>query len=272
MAFEQFKLDKSINQSRGIFDKYVYQTDDAIAAVEAAGYFAKSRFAIDDDWVGSVIECQCLDGYIFGTIGSDGSLNTLFDSRSGGSGMPISPSGSEFYVAESSSWFIATEVLKADREIVVRGTDNTIQEPSVQDTPLQVTWGPAVGTGSDPVNIDANGNIFINEADNYHFRISLQYGRTGGGGTAWIYLRFLVNGVQAGVTVLSKLNNANSDFPYQAELTADLPAGVTITGEIWRGSEGTNDGGLFANTPALAGAGSNPSADIIVSRYRVKKI
>ena len=270
MPFIQRKLDRSINQSRGIFDKYVYKTDDLISEVSSSGYFAKSRFSSDTEWVDSVIECECSDGYIFGAIQSDGTLNVFFDSNSGGSSMPFAPSGSDFYVAEGSSWFVASSVLKADREVVVRGTDTSSQNPIGTDTPLQVTFGPAVGTGTDAVQILADGTIRINEADNYHFRLSSQYGRSGSGGTAWIWQRVLVNGVQAGVSVLAKLNNSSSDFPYQAELTATLPAGVDVTVELWRDSVGADDGGFIFESPTLVGANDGYSADVIVSRYVLK--
>ena len=267
MAFNQINFAPVGGNTTNTPGIYTYSSDDdTISAVESAGYFDAKQFQLR---VGDEIYAHCSDGsatFVWNGVG----LACTILAQVGSGGMPAAPNDGNFHLGQNTTWFEASTSIKSNRIIVVRGTDTTDQEPSATDTPLQVTWGPAVGTGSDPVNIDANGNIFINEADNYHFRISLQYGRTGSGGTAWIYLRFLVNGVQAGVTVLSKLNNANSDFPYQAELTADLPAGVTITGEIWRGSEGTNDGGLFANTPVLAGAAVNPSADIIISRYVVE--
>lgn len=51
MAFNQRKLDKVYNQSRGIFDRWVYRSDeDTIAEITSPGYFAASRFADDPDW------------------------------------------------------------------------------------------------------------------------------------------------------------------------------------------------------------------------------
>lgn len=79
MAFNQNKLARSIIQTQGIYNKYVYETDDTIADVTTAGYFSESRF-IDIDgpqtngmgWVGGIIECQCSDGYFIGVISEDG--------------------------------------------------------------------------------------------------------------------------------------------------------------------------------------------------------
>lgn len=81
MAFNQFKLDRSVKQARGIFNKYIYETDDTIAEVTSAGYFSQSRFAITDNdetngmgWNGGIVECSCSDGYLIGQI-SGGSLS-----------------------------------------------------------------------------------------------------------------------------------------------------------------------------------------------------
>jgi len=68
MPFEQFKLDRSVNQSRGIFDKYIYKPDngDLLADILSPGYFLQSRFK--EDWVGGVIEIYGEDGYVFASI------------------------------------------------------------------------------------------------------------------------------------------------------------------------------------------------------------
>ena len=86
-----------------------------------------------------------------------------------------------------------------------------------------------------------------------------QYGRTGGAGTSWIYTRVLINGVQGGSTSLSKLENANSDTPYQVIFTVFLDVGWVFSMETYRGSEGNNSGGLIATQPSLAGWDSSPS-------------
>ena len=43
MAFDQFKLDRSSLQTRDIFNRYVYETPDTKADIQAAGYFSQSR-------------------------------------------------------------------------------------------------------------------------------------------------------------------------------------------------------------------------------------
>lgn len=76
MAFQQFKLTKSVNQSRGIFDKYIYETDlDTAIQVRADGYFLESRFnrTEPNEWAGGIIECRCSDQYFIGQISNNGS-------------------------------------------------------------------------------------------------------------------------------------------------------------------------------------------------------
>ncbi len=80
MAFEQFKLDISSEQTRGIFNTYVYQTDDTSAEVQEAGYFIKSRFdLVDGDGCGALIRCCCSDNFFEGFTDSDGTITPVSD-------------------------------------------------------------------------------------------------------------------------------------------------------------------------------------------------
>jgi hypothetical protein len=74
MPFEQKKLDKVSNQTRGIFDVFVYEPDngDTIADIQATGYFLLSRFANDPDWNDSYVICKASDGYGSFTIDESG--------------------------------------------------------------------------------------------------------------------------------------------------------------------------------------------------------
>lgn len=65
MPFVQKKLVKSVEQTRGIFDKYIYAPDnnDTLVKIKSDNYFELSRFADDPDWVGSYIEIHAVDGY-----------------------------------------------------------------------------------------------------------------------------------------------------------------------------------------------------------------
>lgn len=86
MPFQQFQLTKSVNQSRGIFDKYIYKplSNDLIADILVSGYFDESRYSSDPDWIGGIIEISASDGFAIGRV-VDGGIITLYDSTGAGS-------------------------------------------------------------------------------------------------------------------------------------------------------------------------------------------
>ena len=156
-----------------------------------------------------------------------------------------------------------------ERLITAQSLDN--QQPTAVDTPLQVEFGGSSGVITDPVSLDLDGTLNINEKDSYDVRYSVQYGRIGGGGTSWIYFRLMlsVDGLtfnQAGRSVLAKLDNANSDIPYQTVISDELEAGWKIRVEVMRGSEGNDSGGLMSDAPVEGTWSPAPSAEIVVSR------
>ena len=99
MAFIQFKLEKSVNQSRGIFDKYVYDPDngDTSEDVLSLGYFDKSRFSDDQDWNGSIIEAKLDDGYF------------LFQISDGNALLIANPEKAYIFVRSSSTFQISSD-------------------------------------------------------------------------------------------------------------------------------------------------------------------
>lgn len=81
MSFVQQKLDLVSNQTRGIFDTYIYRSDtDNKATIQGAGYFAQSRFINDPDWDGSKIEVVASDGYMEGFVDSNGTFTASLES------------------------------------------------------------------------------------------------------------------------------------------------------------------------------------------------
>ena len=86
MSFNQEKLDKTINQTKGIFDTFIYKTDDTLVDVQAAGYFAASRFAAsgstpDEGWDAAKLEVKTIDAYAEGFInGATGTFTASLSS------------------------------------------------------------------------------------------------------------------------------------------------------------------------------------------------
>ena len=113
------------------------------------------------------------------------------------------------------------------RREVLRASDSTNQVPAL-GTPTDVKFGSvAVGTPSDPVSMGADNIFTFNQAGNYHLRLSTQASRTASSGTAEVYLAVFLDPnvgsfVQAGQSVEFIVPNADTNLPYQAELTADV--------------------------------------------------
>ena len=89
------------------------------------------------------------------------------------------------YIADGSgsgNW--TTAALNPNNLIVERLVDGvslaTSQEPVGTDAPLQLEFGAAVGTVSDPVMLAADGTLTINSTGTYRIKVSTAAGRTGG--------------------------------------------------------------------------------------------
>lgn len=150
---------------------------------------------------------------------------------------------------------------------VLAAVDTTNQEPSGLDSPLQVTFGAAQGTATDPVMLDALGNITFNQGGLYLFNGYANFERQGSSGGITVTLfRALINGVQSGPTKGVELSGTGIMFPYELTLPIQVSAGDVLTWEILRDSSGVDAGGLYIHTNS--GPWSNvPSADVNI--YKV---
>ena len=141
----------------------------------------------------------------------------------------------------------------------------TSQEPVGLDTALQIEFG--AGETSVPVTLDATGKVTINITGTYRVKIGFAVGRVGSAGVASLYVRSLIDGVQAGQSVHWTISSVESYIPFTDEAWLTLTAGTEITYEIIKDSSGVNFGGLFKSAPAAAGWADNPSASIRVERF-----
>lgn len=143
----------------------------------------------------------------------------------------------------------------------------TSQEPVGLDTALQIEFG--AGETSVPVTLDATGKITINITGTYRVKLGFAVGRAGSSGVASLYVRSLIDGVQAGKSVHWTIGSAESYIPFTDEAWLTLAAGTEITYEIIKdsGNSGVNAGGLFQSNPVTAGWEDNPSASIRVERF-----
>ena len=130
MAFNQFKLDRATTQSRGIFDTFVYSTDDTIAEVQATGYFSQSRYATrtPDKWTGSFVTCKCADGVFEGEIDSNGTAQPIAGGEADGDVV-----GPESSIDRSISIFSGTTGKVVDEAPIIVDTDGRMTFTSLDD-------------------------------------------------------------------------------------------------------------------------------------------
>lgn len=153
------------------------------------------------------------------------------------------------------------------REVeVLRVASPATQEPTAVDTPLQLTFGAAQGSASDPVMVNAAGLVTFNQAGAYAMRLKLQCGRTGSSGTSILLSRLLINGVQLGSAAAVKMTSTDATTPTESRVVLNVSAGQTFAAQIMRDSAGSNFGGVYPHTAAVAAWGTAPSALLVVSR------
>ncbi|ENP4549544.1 hypothetical protein ACDP37_004664 [Salmonella enterica] len=149
---------------------------------------------------------------------------------------------------------------------VLRASSAVVQAPTAVDTALQLTFGVAQGTASNPVMINTAGLVTFNATGSYAVRVKLQAGRTGASGTSILLSRILVNGAQYGSPAATKLVSADVTIPIESRVAINATAGQTMAVQIMRDSAGTNFGGVYPQTATVAAWGVAPSALLVISR------
>lgn len=153
------------------------------------------------------------------------------------------------------------------KEVELLRADSTVtQAPSAVDTPLQLTFGAAQKSATDPVMINSAGLVTFNTAGNYAVRIKLQNGRTGATGTSVLLSRILLNGAQVGSPASAKMTSSDVVVPTESRVVVNATAGQTFVVQIMRDSAGSNFGGVYPQAATVAAWGTAPSALLVISR------
>lgn len=156
---------------------------------------------------------------------------------------------------------------KGVREVeLLRAASTATQAPTAVDTPLQLTFGAAQLSATDPVMLNSAGQVTFNTAGAYAVRIKLLQGRTGASGTSILLSRILINGAQYGSPASVKLSTADATIPTDSRVVVQATAGQTFTVQIMRDSAGSNYGGVYPQVAAVAAWGTAPSALLVISR------
>lgn len=149
---------------------------------------------------------------------------------------------------------------------VLRAASTVIQAPTAVDTALQLTFGAAQKSATDPVMINAAGMVTFNQAGNYAVRIKTQNGRTGASGTSILLMRILVDGSQYGSPAATKITATDSTVPTESRVVLNPTVGQTMSIQIMRDSAGTNFGGVYPQAATVTAWGAAPSALLVISR------
>ena len=149
---------------------------------------------------------------------------------------------------------------------VLRAASTATQAPTAVDTPLQLSFGGAQGSASNPVMINAAGLVTFNQAGNYAVRVKLQCGRTGATGTSILLSRLVLGGTQLGSAACVKLTQTDVTTPTDSRVVMNPTAGQTLQVQIMRDSTGSNFGGVYPQTATVAAWGVAPSALLVISR------
>jgi len=146
---------------------------------------------------------------------------------------------------------------------VLNGVSTVNQVPSGLDSALQVSFGAAQYTSSDPVMIDAAGTVTFNQPGLYLLNAYGNVERKGSsGGSAIILFRSLINDVQAGSTKGFDVDKTDTFTPYEITIPLNITtAGTTLKFQIMRDSSGVDAGGLYIHEN-LGGWSDVPSAEI----------
>jgi|AACY02.11.fsa_nt_gi hypothetical protein len=134
-----------------------------------------------------------------------------------------------------------TNVLSAEDVAVSQG-------PSTTNSLYQVVIGAAQGTVSDPVMLDASGNITFNQAGTYLLIAQGCFGRTSGGASALMHFAAFLDGVQEAATQSVGIKDAGDKLPYERTVPIVVTAGQVLTFKISRDSAFDNEGSLVSST------------------------
>ena len=154
-----------------------------------------------------------------------------------------------------------TEVLRAF-------STEASQTPTALNIPIQIEFGAAQKTASDPVMLAANGLVTVNQSGTYAVRVKLQNGRVGASGVSYLFSRIMKGAKQVGVSQCVELSSPDSLIPTDSRVVVDLLAGDTLYCELVRdsaGGAGNNSGGIYRQTCA-SGWNMSPSALLVISR------
>lgn len=138
------------------------------------------------------------------------------------------------------------------------------QLPIGLDNPLQVEFGIPSDIDTDVLELALDGTLTIKKTGHYIVSLDAQAGRANNNLEALLVSRFVLNGQQVGKTNFLQINAIDLVLPFSNEFFAPLLAGDVLSVEIYRDSQGVDDGGLLSFQPTVAGFGFASTARVRV--------
>jgi len=134
-----------------------------------------------------------------------------------------------------------TNVLSAEDVAVSQG-------PSTTNSLYQLTIGGAQGTASDPVMLDASGNITFNQGGTYLLIAQGCFGRSNGGASALVHFGTFIDGVQEGASQSVGIKDSGDKLPYERTVPIVVTTGQILNFRMSRDSGFFNEGSLVSST------------------------
>lgn len=171
----------------------------------------------------------------------------------------------------TTSWKNSAEIIDPSKFVIetVLGSESSAisQVPGAADTAIQLEFGPASGGPTDPVQLALDGTVTFNVTGLYRIRILATIGQTAGTGDVRLMLRPLLNGSQAGRSIVWQVP-AKTLVNHVQESWFPFAENDEFTYELYVDSAGTETvGGAYKITPTIGGWADAPSAVIEVARF-----
>lgn len=148
--------------------------------------------------------------------------------------------------------------------IAIDAESYVTQTPTGLDIAMALTFGPAQTTPY--VDLSVGGMFTFLVEGFYEVRIRVNAGRTTQPGSSVLVARSIINGTQAGPSVIQKLDNSNDSETMELTFAATFFVGDTLYFQAIRDSAGVDNGFLFTFNPTDPTWNDVPSTDILM-RY-----
>lgn len=136
---------------------------------------------------------------------------------------------------------------------------------------INIEFGAAQFTASDPVMIDVNGVVTFNESGLYWLKPEATLGRVGGAGESNLLFRALVNGAQTSIPTAGFLiDDQKIKFVYSEVTWVYIPVaaiGTTIELQMCRDADGNDSGGLYKDTVTASGWNASSCATLQILKF-----